>query len=211
MNKNISLALDIGANTGQFASDLREAGYKGKIISFEPLKNVFKTLNENSKKDINWTSKNLAIGEYDGKISINESNYSSSSSILEMTEDHLSAKKDSHYISKEEVEIKKLDTIFNNKELLKENVFLKIDTQGYEWQVLQGGRNNLRDIKAILCEVSLVELYKGQKLWLDMIETFKSINYEIVYVEKGFENNKNLRTLQLDIVFVNKKFLHLLK
>ena len=69
----------------------------------------------------------------------------------------------------------------------------------------------MRDIKAILCEVSLVELYKGQKLWLDMIETFKSINYEIVYVEKGFENNKNLRTLQLDIVFVNKKFLHLLK
>ena len=41
----INKVLDVGANVGKYGEDLRDAGYEGEIISFEPLKNVFEGLN----------------------------------------------------------------------------------------------------------------------------------------------------------------------
>ena len=203
---DINLVFDVGANQGQFAKKIRDKGYKKKIISFEPLNNVFSILKKNSNNDNNWEVENIAIGDFDGETIINESNYSLSSSILPISKLHLDAKENSHYISKQKTPIKKIDTIIQNNSLSDDSLFLKIDTQGFEFNVIKGSNSSLKNIKAILCELSLAELYSGQKLWLDLIEELKIKNFEIWYLEKGFQNPKNKQVLQLDCIFLNKNF-----
>ena len=203
---DINLVFDVGANQGQFAKKIRDKGYKKKIISFEPLNNVFSILKKNSNNDNNWEVENIAIGDFDGETIINESNYSLSSSILPISKLHLDAKENSHYISKQKTPIKKIDTIIKNNSLSDNNLFLKTDTQGFEFNVIKGSNSNLKNIRAILCELSLAELYSGQTLWLDLIEELKVKNFEIWYLEKGFQNPKNKQVLQLDCIFLNKNF-----
>ena len=202
----IDTALDVGANEGQFAKKLRNIGYKEKIISFEPLSKVFYNLKKESDKDKNWQVFNIAVGDQDGETIINESNYSLSSSILPMSKLHLEAKKNSNYIGKQKASIKKIDTFIDSENLIKNNLFLKIDTQGFEYQVINGSIKNLKNIRAILCELTLVELYEGQKLWLEIVELLAANNFEIWSLEKGFQNPKNKQILQIDCIFLNKEF-----
>jgi len=202
----IDTTLDVGANEGQFAKKLRNIGYKEKIISFEPLSKVFYNLKKESDKDKNWQVVNIAVGDQDGETIINESNYSLSSSILPMSKLHLEAKKNSNYIGKQKASIKKIDTFIDSENLIKNNLFLKIDTQGFEYQVINGSIKNLKNIRAILCELTLVELYEGQRLWLEIVELLAANNFEIWSLEKGFQNSKNKQILQIDCIFLNKEF-----
>ena len=82
-----------------------------------------------------------------------------------------------------------------------QNLFLKIDTQGYEFQVLQGCQKILEKFKGILVEVSLVELYEGQKKWLEIVDLIQSHGFKLWSVDRGFTNKKNGKTLQMDLCF----------
>lgn len=98
--ENINLALDVGANIGQYAQELREIGYSDKIVSFEPLSSAYKSLNINSKKDPLWETHNLALGSKKGEEEINVAGNSQSSSILEMLPLHATSAPESVYINK---------------------------------------------------------------------------------------------------------------
>lgn len=100
-----------------------------------------------------------AIGAYDGEVEINIAGNSVSSSILPMMESHASAAAGSVYIATEKVPIFRLDTIATPYLGKAHKPFLKIDTQGYEWQVLDGASTILPQMSGVLCELSLVPLY----------------------------------------------------
>ena len=128
---NINLVLDVGANVGQFAQSIRINGYDKKIVSFEPLLEACNKLLKISKNDNRWkVYERCALGDRNEKSSINVSAYDQSSSILSMTSLHSKIKKNSEYVSKQEINIYKLDSIFNEICSSKDKIFLKIDTQG---------------------------------------------------------------------------------
>ena len=105
-----NVLLDIGANTGQFASEIRQKGYGGKIISFEPLVNARKKLIDNASKDKNWiVHEQVALGDHNGFVDINISKNSVSSSILPMLSSHSDAEVNSVYIGNERTPIITLD------------------------------------------------------------------------------------------------------
>jgi hypothetical protein len=88
----INYIIDVGANTGQFCEGVYANGYNGDIISFEPLSSAYNLLILNSKKIPTWeVYKRCAIGNIDGKIKINISQNSVSSSILIVSDKHLNA------------------------------------------------------------------------------------------------------------------------
>ncbi|NTW32223.1 MAG: FkbM family methyltransferase [Bacteroidetes bacterium] len=199
----IDLVLDVGANKGQYSSEIRKYGYNGYIISFEPLEEAYKVLKKKSKKDKKWEIyRRAAVGNINGKIEMNVSGNSVSSSILNMKKTHTDIAVGSGYVGKEKVDIIKLDNIMDEIKDTYKNIFLKIDTQGYEWDVLDGATNILQIIKGLQCEVSLVELYEGQHLWHDVLNRIKSEGFEIWSIHKGFSDNKNGRTLQADVIFM---------
>jgi len=199
---NIDTVLDVGSNAGQFANDLRQSGFQGRIVSFEPLLQPHTALTKKARQDNNWiVHPRGALGDCDGKTMINVAGNSLSSSILDITRNHTDAEERSVYTGSEEIDIRKLDSIADQYLSNDTASLLKIDTQGYEQQVLDGARVTLPNIRGILLETSLVELYKGQLLWGDMIERLEKEGFTIWSIDRGFTDLKNSRTLQCDVLF----------
>ena len=201
---NIDTLFDIGANAGQYALKMRELGYKNRIISFEPLSSAFKVLKENSSKDDNWIINNYAVGDQNCKTLINVAGNSYSSSILNMLPNHIENAPNSMYVSQEEIDIKKLDTIFNSFSNQEEKVMLKIDTQGYEKNVIDGAIESLKKIEIIQLEMSIVPLYENEILFVEMIEYLRKMGFMVFSFENGFSNPITGQLLQMDGIFVKK-------
>lgn len=199
---NVDLVLDVGANKGQFSSQLRSIGFDGKIVSFEPLSEAHKLLSETSSSDNKWIAHpRCAIGDHDGEIEINIAGNSVSSSILPMLNSHSNAAPGSSYINHEKTPIFKLDTVAPSYFKEAKNPFIKIDTQGFEWQVLDGAEIILPQVRGILCELSLVDLYQGQHLWLEMIQRLEKLGFTLWSLQQGFTDQQTGRSLQMDAIF----------
>jgi hypothetical protein len=142
-----------------------------------------------------------AIGDFTGEIEINIAGNSQSSSVLPMLETHISAAQNSKYINKVKVPIVRLDEVASKYLGNSKNYFIKIDTQGFEWQVLNGAPEVLFKAKRIMCELSLVPLYQGQKLWMELMDRLNSEGFTLWTIQGGFTESRNGRTLQVDATF----------
>lgn len=201
LNK-IDLVLDVGANTGQYARSIRLGGYKGKIVSFEPLSSAYKELIRLSQNDPHWIiAPRMAIGKEDGETVINISENLSSSSLVPMLKTHMDAAPESRYIGTEKTKVARLDTIVSEYISESKSIYLKIDTQGFEEQVLDGADGIMPKIKGLQIELSLVPLYEGQLLFVDMINKLTSLGYDLHGILPVFTDNKTGRLFQADGIF----------
>lgn len=199
---NIDTVLDIGANSGQFAQQLRnDLGYANRIISFEPLSSAFELLKVNAEGDTNWEVFNIALGDTEEKREINIAWNSSSSSLLDMLPSHLKSAPKSKYIDREIIEVKKLDSIFGNLCKSTKRVYMKIDTQGYESKVLKGAEKSLMHIDTVQMEMSLVPLYEGELLFNDMCMLMSKKGYSLLAIETGFSDPDSGQLLEVDGIF----------
>ena len=199
---NIKTIFDVGANIGEFADIMRDSGYNQRIVSFEPRKQAFTELNQKAQNDKLWNCVNIALGDSNGTSTINVAGNNTSSSILEMNKIHTDIKPHSKYIGKEEVVVKKLDAILFDYINEKEEIYLKIDTQGYEKQILDGAEKSIPNIRIIQLEMSLVELYKNSPLIYEMIPFLESKRFFLCSIERGFHDKKTGRLLQVDGIFI---------
>ena len=106
--KNITSIIDVGANSGQYALEMRRYGYSGKIISFEPLVDAFRVLSKNSSSDDKWEVNNFALGEVGGNAFINVAGNSFSSSILDMLDSTSEYAPDLGYVDRQPIVVKRL-------------------------------------------------------------------------------------------------------
>ncbi len=202
LNKyKIDLIFDIGANTGQFSQTMRRLGYKGKLVSFEPLPDAFDLLNQNASRDPNWETVNLAIGNYDGDTIIHISQNSYSSSILEILPRHVESAPDSAYTGEMVVPVTTIDSIIHQYYHEGQQLFVKIDTQGYERHVLEGCSGSLPLIKGFQLELSLLPLYEGETLMQEMIDLLRKLGYKLMSIEAGHYDYLTGEILQVEGIF----------
>jgi FkbM family methyltransferase len=202
-HRNINLLLDVGANTGQYALRSRADGYSKTIVSFEPLPDAYEKLLTNSSGDPSWIiHERCAIGRTNADTEINVSRNSQSSSILQMLEQHASAAPDSIYIGKEKTRIISIDSIFDYYSANKlDRVFLKVDTQGFEDEVLAGASNSIKRISGIELELSLVPLYEGQYLYRYFLDMLEGEGFYLWAITPGFSDPTTGQQLQIDAIF----------
>jgi FkbM family methyltransferase len=200
----VDLILDIGANKGQFGQSIFSSGYGGKILSFEPVSFVYKTLLDNSKAVPNWlVYERCCIGDQEGENTINVSNLVGNSSVLDMKSTQFNVKQ-SHYVSKEIVKQITLETL-NNDSTIKEakNVFLKMDIQGFEHFVLSNLHKANYNIVGFYIELSLVKLYDNQEDYLYICNFLKQFDYDLIFVEP--ESIRSGRMIQFNGVFLKNE------
>jgi FkbM family methyltransferase len=199
---DISLILDAGANEGQYGNYIRSLGYAGRIVSFEPMSAAFEKLAERAAADKSWQPMKMALGEQDGTAEINISGNSQSSSILDMLNTHEDAAPDSRYIGSETVTVRRLDSVFNEIPHQGDRIFLKIDTQGFERQVLAGASGVIGQVKMLELEVSFVHLYQDDVLFSDMYALLSKLGFNLLKIEPGFTDPQTGALLQADATFV---------
>jgi FkbM family methyltransferase len=201
---NIDLVLDVGANKGQFAIQLLKSAYTGQIISFEPLPGVYDELKQLSDKYSKWQTENLAVGNELGSISINVSENTESSSVLPMLNSHFELAPESKYINAITVPITTLDQYFSENKIVGENVFLKIDVQGYEDSVISGSLNLLKQVKVLQLEISFTPLYEKSLVYYKMMQKLEETGFSLYTLLPAFSDYKTGQVFQVDAVYVKK-------
>jgi FkbM family methyltransferase len=201
-SRGIITVFDIGANVGQFAESMRRSGYRGRIISIEPLPAAHAELLKRAKRDSSWlVHPRGAATRSGGTIVINVSSNSVSSSPLEVLPSHTSAAPESMTVAKVECTSWPLDEIVGQYCHRLEPVFVKIDTQGFEAEVLAGGTATIERAQGLMLELSLVPLYEGQSLWRTLVDQLEDRGLQIWRIDPAFEDRTSGQTLQVDAMF----------
>ncbi len=204
----IDLILDVGANTGYYGVALRQHGYRGRIVSFEPSSAAYQELTHRASGDRNWTvAPRIALGSHAGTAVLNLAGNSVSSSIRDMLPAHRTAAPDSVYVGKEEVPVQTLDALASQYLDGARSVLLKIDTQGFEDAVLDGAEESLERIVAIQIELTLIPLYEDQLLFDQLRARLESRGFALYALFPVYANETTGQTLQLDGLFVRKEAL----
>ena len=197
--------LDVGANCGQFAQLVRKLGFRGSIVSFEALPDAHAVLRMASQHDFDWkVAPCAALGSQAGEVEINIARNSVSSSVLPMRASHTEVAPDSVYVGKQKIRMQRLDALVDELLPGQVNLFLKIDTQGYEREVLKGATSILGRVAVIQTEMSLVPLYEGAPGFAEMVAFIEGLGYEIFSIVPGFRNAVSGQLLQVDGFFVRQ-------
>ena len=201
--QNCDFVIDIGANNGQWIDEVRNHGYSGEAICIEPLKKNYNKLKVGTSH--NTVAINCAVGNKNGYIYINQaSNDGLSSSILELDNHHINGVPNVKYTGKEKVKISKLSKILETNTHKK--IFVKIDTQGYEFEVLKSiDKKNFTRVYAFEIETNLVSTYKKVTLIEDIIKFLRNRGYQPLRIENGFGMPNFGQQLQVDILFVKNE------
>jgi len=199
----IKTVIDAGAHSGEFAQMITRMMPEAAIYSFEPLADVFQDLQKAMKGVPDFRAFNCALGDHDETTEIYRSNFSQSSSLLPMAQLHKEAFPDSEKQTLHKVHVKRLDDVLNEFALEPE-IMLKIDVQGYEERVIAGAIEIIKMSKAIIIEVSFLELYEGQPLFDKVFEilnrkgfAYRGNLYQIIDPRNGVP-------LQADALFVRR-------
>jgi FkbM family methyltransferase len=199
-NKNFKSVIDIGANEGQFAEKFSKLFPEAIFYCFEPLNEPYEKLKEKFSNNGKFNFFNFALGNVNGKIKIQRNEYSPSSSILPMRAEHKNAFDFARKEFAEDVNIRILGNVFKNVEI-ERPYLLKIDVQGYELPVIEGGTGIVKNAEIIIIETSFVELYEGAPLFNDIYKKLNNLGFEYIGSFEQLLHPSDGKILQQDSIF----------
>ena len=197
----VSAVVDAGANTGQWALATRRHGFPGLIVSFEPLADAYSALCHAADGDSLWRCVQAAVGDAKSEMPLNVAGNSVSSSLLPMEPAHASAAPMSAYVRTETVRVVRLDEIIPKMVPATTVLALKLDLQGYERAALAGAEGILAEVQVVECELSTVPLYRGQPLYLEMIELLGGLGFCLASLDEGLMDPATGHVMQIDAIF----------
>jgi FkbM family methyltransferase len=199
--QSIPVVVDVGANVGQYAERLRDLGYHGRIISFEPNIEAYGILQAKvARQRCRWDIHQVALSSEPGTATLNVSANSVSSSLLTVREEHLRAAPASTTIDRQVVAVSTLDLELTG--VGEQPLWIKLDVQGLELPVLRGAQRTLDNTLVVQAEISFDDLYEGQTNWLELCQFLGSQGFTLRYLDGGYEDQATGYMLQADVLFM---------
>lgn len=202
-SRGLDTLLDVGANVGQYAALVRAAGFEGRIVSLEPLPDAFARLQRRMRADSSWTGRQVAAGAEPGRATIHVSANSYSSSLLPVTDLHLGTDPASRIVAHLDVEVTTIRAVATGERIDPARTLLKVDTQGFESEALDGAGDLLDAFAAIQLELSYDELYTGQTGAEDLTDRLAAHGLTPWTWDAGISGSDG-RLLQSDTLFVRR-------
>lgn len=202
LGQEFRTVVDVGANRGQFALAARQFCPVARVYSFEPLPGPADTYRSLFLGDGHAVLREAAIAPDSGIRSMHVSARDDSSSLLPIQGRQLDIFPETREVSSISVQVAPLDTFLRSTEIIGP-ALLKIDVQGFEYEVLCGSESLLSAFDAVYCECSFVELYSGQKLVPEVIEWLASRGFVLSGVFNTHYDEAGL-AIQADFLFQRK-------
>ncbi len=204
----IDIVIDVGANRGQFGTELRQINYTGKIISFEPILSAYNKISQIAKADSNWEVHRIALGEQNETKNINVSEWSEFTSFLKSNtwcENQFGQNSIGNH--SEEVTVRRLDEIFeeNNINPKTSRIFLKIDTQGYDLNVFKGLGKLSEHIIGLQTELSSIPIYENMPHMTECISFYEKSGFKMAGIFPLAHEESTLCTIEFDCIMINGK------
>ena len=198
----IELVLDVGANRGQFAQELFNAGYSGKVVSFEALPDAHAALQEAAaRSQRSWTvAPRCALSDRRGIARFHVTDTDTSSSLLAPAQSFAASTPQVRSAYTIEVPTVRLDDIIVDLGLPIDRCFLKMDVQGGEVLVMAGAPNVLEGSSGLMTEMSLKPLYDDQPPAKTLLAAIYEAGFEVWDIWPGYRNPQNHRLLQTDLI-----------
>ena len=173
----VDCVIDAGANEGQYARLIRRFGFSGLILSFEPNPEVFRVMQSAFANDKNWRGYNCALGSSDGELDFNIFEFTPMCSFFPATElVHSKLERTA------KVSVRRLDTLL--PEILPDwsnrRFFLKVDTEGFDVEVVKGAAGALGTIYGLESEVAARVLFHGMPRYLEALGYYESLGFVLV-------------------------------
>lgn len=198
-SRKIDTVIDVGANIGQFGESLRADGYRGNILSFEPTHACFQILARKAAADGNWEAQQCGLGAAPGTAVLHASKLSVFNSLLELSSVAALHDQRMEVDHTEEISIRTLDQVATP---LQGNILLKIDTQGYEKQVIEGGRQTIARVAGILMELPVIHTYKGEWHFHEALKYMSEIGFVPAQIQAvGYHGADNASAVEFDCLF----------
>lgn len=208
MRLEVDCVLDVGANVGQYHDFLRDRVlYEGTIVSFEPVARHVDLLRGRAQEDADWHVEGYALGAQDEQKAINVMVSDQFSSFLEP--DHRQVKEFEALnvaSAQEAVTVRSLDVVLPDlqKRLGFRRPYLKLDTQGYDLEVLRGAGESLQAVRALQTEASVLGIYKGMPGYLDTLRRLDELGFDITGMY-AVSRDTALRLVEFDCVMINRR------
>lgn len=202
---DINVVLDVGANRGQYALELRENGYTGRIVSFEPVPESAAVLAEHASHDPQWQVHQCALGDADDTLEINVApGQGRLSSLLPATDLGRGWGPGAAPTHTTQVPVRRLQDLFDDlvSDVPNPRVYLKLDTQGYDPRAFAGAGDRIRDIAAMQSEVSILALYDGMPHYTDQLSTYENAGFGIAGLYPVILDQPSGRVIEFDALLV---------
>lgn len=207
----IDAVIDVGGNLGQYHDLIRnEVGFKGPIVTFEPVSKYVRGLEERARLDPFWRVVPFALGAEEGSATINVTQSPGLNSFLEPNAAVVKGFwQDNSIASTETVSIKTLDGVLPalQSELGFTRPYLKLDTQGFDLQALKGGLASLPSFRGLQTEASVRPLYQNMPSYQEVIAFLSAHGFALSGMFP-VTVDKDSRLVEFDCVAVNERFIN---
>ena len=175
-----------------------------EIISFEPMAAASAAARAAMAGDPAWTVEAYGLGLEDGEASLNIAGNSVSSSLLVMLPSHEATAPGSATVGVEPVLVRRFDHLPDELRKAGHHPCLKIDTQGYEMEVLRGAGEDSARMELLQLELSLVPLYKDGPLYDEVMRYVGEAGFRLAGIVPGFSDHQSGQMLQMDGFFIRE-------
>lgn len=198
----ITCVLDVGGHHGEYGQLLREVGYRGEIVSFEPVPESFAILSERCARDPRWRAYPYALGAEEGELPIHVTAQDVFTSFLQPDEAAAGRFVTSVEIARTDtVPVRRLDRVLDECVAPARDpvLFLKTDTQGYDFHVVEGAGERIREMRGLQMELAVRPLYHGVRQLPEALAELDRLGFDLFGLFPVV-HDEELRVLEFDCI-----------
>lgn len=217
--KKNKVFFDVGANLGQSIERFKLIDSNSEIHSFEPTPNLVEILKKKYKHNNKYIINNFGLGSKNKFSKLNLFKYHKINSFIDIDKNSkfyksrviASGSNRKDFIKSQKIKIKKLDDYCKSNNIQKVNL-LKIDTQGFESDVLQGAQRMLKENKINIIELELVLgfAYKKTLSFFEIEKILTPYSYRLIAI-KDRGNLISFSNYQTDLIYVKHELYNKIK
>ena len=179
----VDCVFDVGANDGQYAEMLRsKVNFKGKIISFEPMPESAALLRSKTGGHSDWSIEELALAAADGEQDFNVMKNTQFSSLSAPRHDEVKSFSGQNKVSQTiTVKTETLATAYERLIALHkfERPFLKLDTQGYDCEIVRAGKSVMKKFVGLQSELAVKKIYQHSIDFRAALAIYEDCGFEL--------------------------------